>query len=372
MLGIKKKLFTIDDIVLLVNLFYLPHSNGPLSTEILEKIRRVLAIKGSHYEYQRKLVDDVKNYLSQIINIFDKITYITDRDLLYSLYSYLWDMKEEAQLIKGYIEHMESDEKRHKPALSPFHVKGTYRGGFLSALQSLLHFKEDGSFISTTSDNSGFSIEPYRPEFEDGAYEVCLKTANHGDDGTHLFPNDPKLIGERFVGPYIHLQPDLAFILSDSKGVVCGYVLGALDSVEFYNNMLNLWYPKLREKYPKPQHSHPFDEWSDIDKMKYSFHDPKILIHTFLDQYPSHLHIDLVERAQGTGLGTAMITRLLRELKSKGSKGVHLEMSSINYRALKFYKKFGFFELFRYNDNNEPVKKEDLDKEHSLVLGKTF
>jgi len=96
------------------------------------------------------------------------------------------------------------------------------------------------------------------------------------------------------------------------------------------------------------------------------------LIHKFLDQYPSHLHIDVLERAQGKGLGTALLSRLLNELRSKGSKGVHLEMSSTNYKALKFYKKFGFFELLRYGDNRDPVKKEDLDKEHTLVLGKTF
>ena len=32
--------------------------------------------------------------------------------------------------------------------------------------------------------------------------------------------------------------------------------------------------------------------------------------------YPSHLHIDLLPVAQGQGLGTLMISRLLRELKS--------------------------------------------------------
>ena len=61
--------------------------------------------------------------------------------------------------------------------------------------------------------------------------------------------------------------------------------------------------------------------------------------------YPAHLHIDLKARAQGKGLGSAMIKTLLHALKSKGAAGVHLEMSSVNYRALAFYKKFGFKEL---------------------------
>jgi len=137
--------------------------------------------------------------------------------------------------------------------------------------------------------------------------------------------------------------------------------------------LINIWFPKIRENFPDPSvhcKDIPMEKWSDEqDILKYSFHHPNIYLAPYFDQFPSHFHIDLVERAQGTGLGTVMLTRLLNELKSKGSKGVHLEMSSINDRALKFYKKFGFFELYRYNDNQTEV---DLQKPHTLVLGKTL
>jgi ribosomal protein S18 acetylase RimI-like enzyme len=62
-------------------------------------------------------------------------------------------------------------------------------------------------------------------------------------------------------------------------------------------------------------------------------------------KYPSHLHIDIVEKYQGAGYGKSMIAFLLQELKTAGSAGVHLHMSASNDRARGFYKKFGFVEV---------------------------
>lgn len=59
-------------------------------------------------------------------------------------------------------------------------------------------------------------------------------------------------------------------------------------------------------------------------------------------QYPAHLHIDLVARAQGQGLGRKMMETMLEELQQHNVAGVHLEMHPTNYRALAFYLKLGF------------------------------
>ena len=39
-------------------------------------------------------------------------------------------------------------------------------------------------------------------------------------------------------------------------------------------------------------------------------------------EHPSHLHIDLLPRAQGKGMGTSMIRTILAVLKAKGVLGV--------------------------------------------------
>ena len=61
-----------------------------------------------------------------------------------------------------------------------------------------------------------------------------------------------------------------------------------------------------------------------------------------LAEYPSHMHIDLLQHAQGRGFGPIMVNRLLDALRGAGSTGIHLCMSAVNHRAYGFYKKLGF------------------------------
>ncbi|CAF5214055.1 unnamed protein product, partial [Rotaria magnacalcarata] len=73
-----------------------------------------------------------------------------------------------------------------------------------------------------------------------------------------------------------------------------------------------------------------------------SFHNDNLQSFKLFDDYPSHLHIDLLPKAQGQGYGTKMIHHIVDELKRLGSKGVHLQMSANNVRAFRFYTKVGF------------------------------
>jgi hypothetical protein len=54
----------------------------------------------------------------------------------------------------------------------------------------------------------------------------------------------------RYVGPYLSLSQDFAFIVEDEEGV-CGYVLGALDSRTFYSQYTKEWVPTVKSKYPE-------------------------------------------------------------------------------------------------------------------------
>ena len=91
-----------------------------------------------------------------------------------------------------------------------------------------------------------FRIRACEPRDEAAVYEVCLHTGDNGNDATPFF-NDPKALGHIFVGPYMKLEPELAFVLEDCRGV-CGYVLSALDSKRFYDAYLNQWLPEIRKR----------------------------------------------------------------------------------------------------------------------------
>jgi ribosomal protein S18 acetylase RimI-like enzyme len=200
----------------------------------------------------------------------------------------------------------------------------------------------------------GFQIRRCLPRDEDAAYEVCLKTGDSGKDGTHLY-DDPKALGNIFVGPYIHLEPELAFVLEDPQGV-CGYVLGAVDSKKFYQAFVEKWLPGIRQRHPEPTGDPA--AWTPTQKLYHQYYHPDVFCPEPYHQYPSHLHIDLLPRVQGHGLGNEMMRVLLDELAARKTPGVHLGMAPTNSRAEKFYKKLGFHELLRTSD--------------SLYLGKRF
>ena len=198
----------------------------------------------------------------------------------------------------------------------------------------------------------GFSIRSYKPQDLGALYDICLETGDIGEDAKQLY-DDPKLLGQLYAAPYAVLEPDLTFVLEDSKGV-CGYILGALDSKTFYERLETEWFPPLREQYPKPTGDE--ESWTRDERLINQFYDPYTGDAELMKRYPSHLHIDLLPRAQGSGNGRALMETFLAALREKGSPGVHLGTSPQNVRSEKFYLKLGFTELKR----QEP---------HTLVMG---
>jgi ribosomal protein S18 acetylase RimI-like enzyme len=191
-----------------------------------------------------------------------------------------------------------------------------------------------------------FSIRRCEPRDVDAAYDVCLRTGDNGEDASHAF-DDPKALGHIYVGPYLKFEPQLAFVLEDPQGV-CGYALGALDSKTFYSAYLNQWLPDIRQRHPAPGGDPA--RWTRTQKVYSEYYHPEIFMPEPNNQYPSHLHIDLLPHARGRGLGREMMSVLLGELEARGSPGAHLGMGATNARAERFYRKLGFQELARVGD----------------------
>ena len=190
-------------------------------------------------------------------------------------------------------------------------------------------------------------IRPATPADQPGAYHVCLKTGNYGNDGEALYATDPDALGRIFVGPYLAFEPELSLVLEDEHGI-CGYALAARDSREFYARYDAEWRPALCARFPPPA-GDP-SGWTPVQQVQHVYHHPDFFCPEPYDWYPSHLHIDMLPRAQGQGYGRRMIERTLASLVRQGSPGVHLGVSVFNTRAERFYRHLGFQELIRAGD----------------------
>jgi ribosomal protein S18 acetylase RimI-like enzyme len=193
-------------------------------------------------------------------------------------------------------------------------------------------------------------IRPARSGDELDAYHVCLKTGDHGGDGEPFYREDPDALGRIFVGPYLAFEPELSLILEDEQGI-CGYALGAIDSRAFYARYENEWRPGLCARFPAPK-GDP-GQWTRAQHVHHWYHNPDYFCPEPYEAYPSHLHIDLLPRAQGRGYGRRMMERVMDTLRRRGSPGAHLGLSTLNTRAYGFYQRLGFQELSRVGSAND-------------------
>ena len=181
-------------------------------------------------------------------------------------------------------------------------------------------------------------IRPYRPGDLEDLYRICLLTADNGGDATALF-SDPKLPGHLFAAPYGVFQPSLAFIAEDQDGAA-GYIVAALDTQEYEKTLERSWWPALRERYPDPPGE--AGQWTKEQLFMHLIHHRWDTPDELNGPYPSHMHIDLLPRLQGQGLGRRLIGTLAAALREQGSPGLHLHVSPENKRARVFYDRVGF------------------------------
>lgn len=181
-------------------------------------------------------------------------------------------------------------------------------------------------------------IRPFEAPDLDRLYEICLRTGASGNDASELVV-EPRLFGELYAGPYAVLEPEHALVVDDG-GLAVGYCLAALDTRAFEARCETEWWPPLRARHPMGTGGNDLDELlTSLLHRRHAEGDDIVAV------YPSHLHIDLLPEAQGTGRGRALMEAMHDRLRRDGSSGVHLSVSARNVRALGFYAHLGYEEL---------------------------
>lgn len=169
-----------------------------------------------------------------------------------------------------------------------------------------------------------------------GMYRVCLLTGDAGTDATPVY-RDPDLLGHVYAGPYPVADPSLTWVVTDDDGVA-GYVVGTANSQAFARWQEEAWWPALRERYPRRPEVPGYRDHELLGTV----HDGGRYDPAVTDRYPAHLHIDLLPRAQGRGLGRTLIETLAGALRERGVPGLHLGVAEQNAGAIAFYDRVGF------------------------------
>lgn len=179
---------------------------------------------------------------------------------------------------------------------------------------------------------------------QDWLYKICILTGESGSDATGIF-DKPQLLGDIWVGPYLHLSLQYCFVLEASDRKILGYCLATLDTTSFERAASTNWWPAKQKIYKEPD-TEMQNSWSRDEKLENIIHNPLTTPVEILEEFPSHAHINLIPEAQGQGWGRSLMETMENSLRIDRSPGVHLILSSKNLNALAFYKALGYQIIF--------------------------
>lgn len=189
-------------------------------------------------------------------------------------------------------------------------------------------------------------IVPYEDKYREDAREICYRTGYTGEDltGKGVF-NDRELFCLLFVDYYISYEKDNSFLAIDPKiDRAVGYILGTLDSRRQAFAFVRKMLPKIfGQIFRTTLFSHP-------ESMKAVFVFIRSLFtHTnpkgLFKDYPAHLHINVLEEYQDDGTGSRLLEIYEGHLLSRNCRGVHLQTTDQNTKAVRFYLKKGYRQM---------------------------
>jgi ribosomal protein S18 acetylase RimI-like enzyme len=179
-------------------------------------------------------------------------------------------------------------------------------------------------------------IRPYRASDRDALYDICVRTADAGEDARGHYSNDD-LMGDLFAVSYATLEPDMAFVADDGTGRAIGYIVGTKDTRAFVKRYAAEWAPAAGPKYG--------DDERDRHMLQLLHHPEHMLVPELVDDYPAHLHMNLLPVFQRRGLGRRLMETFRAAAHENGAEKVWLGMLTVNVRARAFYDRLGFTEL---------------------------
>lgn len=167
------------------------------------------------------------------------------------------------------------------------------------------------------------TVRPYKEQDKEAVHFICLNS-----DG----PCKSSARGKNFIlsvycDYYIENEPENCFVVADENDKAIGYIICTEDFDAFKERFINEYYTKI-------------EKW-EFRRRKSALR--SIIPHEkYKEEYPAHLHIDILPGFQRMGLGGKLTDVLLEHLKKKGIKGIMLTTWIRNEKGRGFYDKYGF------------------------------
>ncbi|XP_046600715.1 protein O-GlcNAcase isoform X1 [Neodiprion lecontei] len=360
-----EKQLTKEDLSLLCDLFYLPFEHGGQGIQLLQEFNwlksnaHIVMKQPKNQEMYNKADAEewhsraakMNDMCAAVNRLFQRLTYCNNRELLYDLYAYVWDMRGVVSLLNSYIKWLGFG---RFPTTMTTYTQGSYtwfsngwketfmsgdqepwvfRGGLTADLQRLIPVDSGNDlFVYKAPEvpcSKIYTIRPYSAIDEDAVRTICNKISG----GTSV-------VADRLVGSYLLLSPELCMVVEDEDGIV-GYALAALNLKAFNQKMAISWIPELQAKYPLDDSVKNLPQY-EKEAIQYFHAFVPDVAEELSRQYPSKLICSILPSVTDQSVAKRLVTCVLAALRANGSFGVHTTVSKTNKEAHEFYGKLGF------------------------------
>ena len=189
-------------------------------------------------------------------------------------------------------------------------------------------------------------IRNYRQADEPAIEDITYRTGFKGEDLTGRdFFDDRRLFFLLFIYYYTRYEPEHFFVAVDaSNDTVIGFICGATDTAAQEKNFQKKVVPRIIARtflYTSWRYPRTFKMLLRMMKGMGTVgdHDTAARVRA---AYPAHLHINLLPEYQHKGIGTRLTQHFEDHLIGQNVRGVHLQTTSHNRKAVPFYEKLGF------------------------------
>lgn len=178
-------------------------------------------------------------------------------------------------------------------------------------------------------------IRSYEPRDKKAVQDICLITSVGLDAEFKL----QRHILACYCNYYLEKEPQNCFVLTNDADEAVGYILCAENYFAYEESFTRIYLTQAR----------------CLGLKYYIESKAEIVAHrVFRNDFPSHLHINLLPEYQGKGYGTMLLDTLKAHLKAQGYSSLMLVCGTSNTGAINFYTKNGFVELLRMD--MKPIK----------------
>ncbi|HCB96967.1 MAG TPA: hypothetical protein DEP78_01755 [Verrucomicrobiales bacterium] len=132
---------SLEAFLLFGDCFYLPQEHGEKAQLLLARAQKLFSALVARNPEEANLFKDLAIPLRDTCR---EMVHLKNRSLFTALYRRNWDLREEMDLLLHCLDQMEQG--KEQGFYSDYHLPGTYRGGLLADLQSLLKQQPDASF----------------------------------------------------------------------------------------------------------------------------------------------------------------------------------------------------------------------------------